>query len=150
MLTARGTESDRIQGLELGADDYVTKPFSVKELVLRVASVARRRPGFDQSFPRYLTLGPIHLDRDAYTASIDGREVPLTLQEFRLLAYLVEGAGRVRARDELLTEVWNASPEIETRTIDTHVKRLRDKLGQAGDLIETVRGVGYRMRPSDG
>ena len=146
MLTARGTEADRVHGLELGADDYVAKPFSVREVVLRVASVARRRPEVDQSYPRFLRMGPIELDRDAYLARVDGEELPLTLQEFRLLAYLIEGAGKVRTRDALLEDVWGASPEMETRTVDTHVKRLRDKLGAAAEMIETVRGVGYRIR----
>ena len=91
-------------------------------------------------------VGNIALDLDAHLCFVDGSELPLTLQEFRLLAYLIQGRGRVRTRDELLADVWNASPELETRTVDTHVKRLRDKLGPAGDIIETVRGVGYRIR----
>ncbi|HZS39541.1 MAG TPA: response regulator [Polyangia bacterium] len=156
MLTARGAEADRILGLELGADDYVTKPFSVREVVLRVDAVCRRhlppgaggRPQSDAS--RMLKAGPIELDLDAYLARIGGEEIPLTLLEFRLLAYLVEGKGRVRTREGLLSDVWNTSPEIETRTVDTHVKRVRDKLGAAGELIETVRGLGYRIRqPGD-
>jgi two-component system, OmpR family, phosphate regulon response regulator PhoB len=153
MLTARGAEADRIHGLELGADDYVAKPFSVREVVLRVDAIARRRssPGENDGPPqRLLKAGPIELDIDAHLVRVSGEELPLTLQEFRLLAYLVQGKGRVRTRDELLADVWNTSPELETRTVDTHVKRLRDKLGQAGDLIETVRGLGYRIRqPSD-
>ena len=153
MLTARGAEADRIHGLELGADDYVAKPFSVREVVLRVDAIARRRSSpSDHDGPpqRLLKAGPIELDIDAHLVRVSGEELPLTLQEFRLLAYLVQGKGRVRTRDELLADVWNTSPELETRTVDTHVKRLRDKLGQAGDLIETVRGLGYRIRqPSD-
>ena len=149
MLTARGAESDRIQGLELGADDYVAKPFSVREVVLRVDAVARRGTGKPAgAAERLLKVGPIELDLDAYLVRVEGQELPLTLQEFKLLAYLVEGKGRVRTRDELLTNVWNASPDLETRTVDTHVKRLRDKLATAGDLIETVRGLGYRIRPA--
>jgi two-component system phosphate regulon response regulator PhoB len=151
MLTARGSEGDRILGLELGADDYVPKPFSVREVVLRVESVARRRapveiaPGDER-----LKAGGVELDLAAHLVYVEGKELPLTLQEFRLLAYLVQGRGRVRTRDELLSDVWNASPDLETRTVDTHVKRLRDKLGTAGELIETVRGVGYRIRqPND-
>lgn len=148
MLTARGSESDRIQGLELGADDYVGKPFSVREVVLRVDAVARRGTGRPRGgAERLLKAGPIELDLDAYIVRVAGEELPLTLQEFKLLAYLVEGKGRVRTRDELLTNVWNTSPDLETRTVDTHVKRLRDKLESAGDLIETVRGLGYRIRP---
>jgi two-component system phosphate regulon response regulator PhoB len=151
MLTARGGEADRISGLELGADDYVTKPFSVREVVLRVDAVARRgQPEAGPRPPRTLKAGSIELDCDAYLTRVDGKELPLTLQEFRLLAYLVEGKGRVRTRDELLADVWNASPDLETRTVDTHVKRLRDKLGAAGEIIETVRGLGYRVRQPEG
>jgi two-component system phosphate regulon response regulator PhoB len=147
MLTARGAESDRVQGLELGADDYVAKPFNVRELVLRVESVSRRRHGESAPEPRQrLTAGSIALDLDAHLCHVDDRELPLTLQEFRLLVYLIQGKGRVRTRDELLADVWNTSPDVETRTVDTHVKRLRDKLGEAGEIIETVRGVGYRIR----
>jgi two-component system phosphate regulon response regulator PhoB len=146
MLTARDTESDRVQGLELGADDYLQKPFNVRELVLRVESVARRRKEPHEPSRQRLTAGDIALDLDAHLCFVDDAELPLTLQEFRLLAYLIQGRGRVRTRDELLADVWNASPELETRTVDTHVKRLRDKLGVAGDIIETVRGVGYRIR----
>jgi two-component system, OmpR family, phosphate regulon response regulator PhoB len=147
MLTARGAEGDRVQGLELGADDYVAKPFNVRELVLRVESVARRRQGATAPEPRQrLTAGAIALDLDAHLCYVEERELPLTLQEFRLLVYLIQGKGRVRTRDELLADVWNTSPEVETRTVDTHVKRLRDKLGAAGEIIETVRGLGYRIR----
>ncbi len=150
MLTARGAEADRIIGLEVGADDYVTKPFSVREVILRVEAVARRRKGAvdaaQRTTARVLRAGSIELDIDAHLVRVDDEEVVLTLQEFRLLAYLVEGKGRVRTRDELLSDVWNTSPELETRTVDTHVKRLRDKLGEAGEIIETVRGLGYRIR----
>lgn len=150
MLTARGSEADRIAGLELGADDYVCKPFSVREVLLRVEAVARRSVGAQRvAGERALKVGPIELDLDAYLVRVEGEELPLTLQEFKLLAYLVEGKGRVRTRDELLTNVWNTSPDLETRTVDTHVKRLRDKLGASGELIETVRGLGYRIRPQD-
>jgi two-component system, OmpR family, phosphate regulon response regulator PhoB len=150
MLTARGAESDRVQGLELGADDYLTKPFSVRELVLRVEAVSRRRQGPSAPAQKQrLGAGRIELDLDAHLCYVDNVELPLTLQEFRLLAYLIQGAGRVRTREELLADVWNASPELETRTVDTHVKRLRDKLGAAGEIIETVRGLGYRIRTGD-
>jgi two-component system phosphate regulon response regulator PhoB len=154
MLTARGAEQDRILGLELGADDYVVKPFSVRELVLRVDAISRRgqRGGATPAgaATRTLKAGPVELDTEAFIARVEGREVPLTLLEFRLLAYLVEGNGRVRTREGLLSDVWNTSPGLETRTVDTHVKRLRDKLGDAGELIETVRGLGYRIRqPND-
>jgi two-component system phosphate regulon response regulator PhoB len=147
MLTARSTEEDRVQGLTVGADDYLPKPFSLRELVLRVEAVARRRPGIAAAAPNQrIEAGRIALDLDAHLCVVDGAELPLTLQEFRLLAYLIQGRGRVRTREELLADVWNASPELETRTVDTHVKRLRDKLGAAGDIIETVRGLGYRIR----
>lgn len=160
MLTARGTETDRIVGLELGAEDYVVKPFSVRELVLRVDALCRRldrQAGHAVAAPpttsgerRVLRAGDLELDVDAFIARVGGAEIPLTFLEFRLLIYLIEGRGRVRTRDELLTNVWNTSPEVETRTIDTHVKRVRDKLGTAGEIIETVRGLGYRIRqPED-
>jgi two-component system phosphate regulon response regulator PhoB len=146
MLTARGAERDRVHGLELGADDYLCKPFSVRELVLRVESVTRRRQATPPPSPQRLVAGDIELDLDAHLCRVAGRELPLTLQEFRLLDYLIRGRGRVRTRHQLLADVWNTSPELETRTVDTHVKRLRDKLGPAGEVIETVRGVGYRIR----
>jgi two-component system, OmpR family, phosphate regulon response regulator PhoB len=148
MLTARGAEADRIRGLELGADDYVSKPFSMREVILRIEAVTRRH----QTSPgvRKLKAAEIELDLDAHICRVTGETLPLTLQEFRLLSYLIEGKGRVRTRDELLADVWNASPDLETRTVDTHVKRLRDKLGTAGEIIETVRGLGYRVRqPND-
>jgi two-component system, OmpR family, phosphate regulon response regulator PhoB len=147
MLTARGGEGDRVQGLEVGADDYLCKPFNMRELVLRVEAVARRRQPEEGGEARQeLHAGAIMLDLAAHLCFVDGQELPLTLQEFRLLSYLISGRGRVRTRDELLSDVWNTSPDLETRTVDTHVKRLRDKLGAAGDIIETVRGVGYRIR----
>jgi two-component system phosphate regulon response regulator PhoB len=148
MLTARGSAEERILGLELGADDYLAKPFNVRELVLRVDAVARRRASSEPPTQR-LEIGPVALDLSAHLAFVEGKELPLTLQEFRLLAYLVQGKGRVRTRDELLADVWNTSPELETRTVDTHIKRLRDKMGAAGELIETVRGLGYRIRTAD-
>jgi two-component system phosphate regulon response regulator PhoB len=146
MLTARGSEPDRVQGLEVGADDYLAKPFNLRELILRVESVSRRRQEAIEAPHQRLVAGDIALDLDAHLCMVSGTELPLTLQEFRLLAYLIAGRGRVRTRDDLLSDVWNTSPDLETRTVDTHVKRLRDKLGPAGDIIETVRGVGYRVR----
>jgi two-component system phosphate regulon response regulator PhoB len=147
MLTARGAEQDRIQGLELGADDYVGKPFNLRELVLRVDAVSRRRTTDEPEVPtERLRAGEIEVDVARHLAYVEGKELPLTLQEFRLLSYLLQANGRVRSRDELLADVWNTTPDLETRTVDTHVKRLRDKLGPAGDLIETVRGLGYRIR----
>ena len=151
MLTARGGEIDRVVGFEAGADDYVTKPFSVRELVLRVDALRRRlgRAKIPAPPASRLKAGPIELDIEGFLAYVGGQEVPLTLLEFRLLKFLVEGSGRVRTREALLDQVWGYSSEVETRTVDTHVKRLRDKLGPAGDAIETVRGVGYRFRVGD-
>ena len=145
MLTARGTETDRILGFEVGADDYLTKPFSVRELVLRIDALKRRTiAGADGD--AIVERNGVALDRANFTCRVDGEEVPLTTLEFRLLAYLLDASGRVRTREELLAHVWNSSTEMETRTIDTHIKRLRDKLGAHADDIETVRGVGYRLR----
>ena len=154
MLTARGGEVDRVVGFEVGADDYVTTPFSLRELILRIDAIRRRLsrqrggPAPSPGTPR-LTAGRVELDVDGFLAYVDGQEVPLTLLEFRLLRFLVEANGRVCTRETLLDQVWGYSSEVETRTIDTHVKRLRDKLGPAGDAIETVRGVGYRLRSNE-
>jgi two-component system, OmpR family, phosphate regulon response regulator PhoB len=148
MLTAKGEEVDRVVGFEVGADDYVTKPFSVRELVLRVRAVLRRAPiARGERTPD--RVGPIRIDFDAHRAFVGDDEVVLTALEFRLLATLVARAGRVQSRDQLLADVWEMSSEVETRTVDTHVKRLREKLGSARDLLETVRGVGYRLVTPD-
>ncbi len=146
MLTARREEPDRIRGLSLGADDYLTKPFSPQELVLRVGAILRRTAGAAVSRTDHLTVGPIGIDRAAHRVSIDGREVELTPTEYKLLLTLAERRGRVQARAHLLETVWDAAPDIQTRTVDMHVQRLRAKLGPAGELIETVRGFGYRLR----
>jgi two-component system phosphate regulon response regulator PhoB len=144
MLTAKGEETDRVRGFEVGADDYVTKPFSVRELVLRLKAILRRgAPSREGSAP--LMLGPLTLDMAAHRFYVDGREVALTALEFRLLEYLMARVGLVQSRERLLEEVWGLSSALETRTIDTHVMRLRDKLGPARNLLETVRGVGYRL-----
>ena len=151
MLTARGGEADRIAGFELGAEDYVPKPFSVRELVLRLNVVRRRlstpigQPATETA-TRILTCGPIEVDLDACLTRVGGQEVSLALLEFRLLVYLMKGQGRVRTREQLLRHVWSYPVDSATRTIETHIKRLRAKLGDAGDLIETVRSIGYRMR----
>jgi two-component system, OmpR family, phosphate regulon response regulator PhoB len=144
MLTAKGEEVDKVVGFELGADDYVTKPFSVRELVLRVKAVLRRAAAPPAEKPPE-ALGPIKVDVEAHRAYVDGAEVTLTPLEFRLLTTLMARAGRVQSREQLLSDVWEMSSELETRTVDTHVKRLREKLGTARDLLETVRGVGYRL-----
>jgi two-component system phosphate regulon response regulator PhoB len=151
VLTARREEADRIKGLELGADDYVTKPFSPRELVLRVAAVLRRaRAPALVGGGRVLRGGRIGVDLTALRATVDDRELDLTPTEFRLLSTLLERRGRVQTRQQLLEAAWDIHAHIETRTVDMHVQRLRAKLGEAGDHIETVRGFGYRFRPREG
>jgi two-component system phosphate regulon response regulator PhoB len=147
MLTARKDEPDRIRGLSLGADDYLTKPFSPPELVLRVGAILRRISGAQQQAGDVLRAGPIQIDRAAHRVQVGGRDVELTPTEYKLLLTLAERRGRVQARGHLLETVWEAAPDIQTRTVDMHVQRLRSKLGDAGALIETVRGFGYRMKP---
>jgi two-component system phosphate regulon response regulator PhoB len=144
MLTAKGDEVDRVVGFELGADDYVTKPFSVRELILRLRAVLRRAGGRAPERPPP-EVGPLRVDLDAHRAYVDGEEVQLTPLEFRLLVTFMSRLGRVQSREQLLEDVWEMSSEVETRTVDTHVKRLREKLGSGRDLLETVRGVGYRL-----
>ncbi len=147
MLTARREEPDRIRGLSLGADDYLTKPFSPQELVLRVTAILRRVGAAAASPSDIIQMGPIRIDRSAHRVTVDETDVELTPIEFKLLLVLAERRGRVQARAHLLETVWEAAPDIQTRTVDMHVQRLRTKLGSAGDLIETVRGFGYRLRP---
>jgi len=144
-LTAKAEETDRIQGLETGADDYVCKPFSTKELVLRVQSILRRLTEGAPPEPKMLQVGQIALDIDRHAAAVGGQPVDLTATEFKLLRLLMERRGRVQTREHLLINVWNYETEIETRTVDTHVRRLREKLGAEADWIETIRGVGYRI-----
>ena len=146
IVSAKGQESDRIQGLELGADDYVVKPFSVRELMLRVKAVLRRADA-DEGPAAQLTSGDIQLDTARHQVRVQGQEVVLTALEFRLLRTLMERGERVQTREVLLSDVWGIQAEIHTRTVDTHIKRLREKLGPAGDIIETVRGVGYNLTP---
>jgi len=145
-LTARGDEPDRIRGLSLGSDDYLTKPFSPQELVLRVGAILRRVHAGGRSSD-VVQIGALMIDRDSHQVTVAGREIELTPIEFKLLLLLVDRRGRVQDRAQLLETVWDAAPDIQTRTVDMHVQRLRTKLGAAGDLIETVRGFGYRMRP---
>jgi two-component system phosphate regulon response regulator PhoB len=144
MLTAKSEEIDRIVGFELGADDYVTKPFSVRELILRVKVLLKKRTD-DGANEKILEFGPILMNLDAHEVSIDGKIVNLTALEFKLLKHLLKRKGRVQTRDQLLGDVWGYSSEVTTRTVDTHIKRLREKLGEPGDLIQTIRGVGYRF-----
>ncbi len=154
MLTAKGEEIDRVIGLEVGADDYVVKPFSVRELMLRVRAILRRSrtgetaapPGGERRF------ADLRVDAEAHRVWVGAFEVTLTALEFKLLTTLLDRKGRVQTREQLLEEVWQMPSELTTRTVDTHVKRLRQKLGHAGDYIETVRGVGYRFldKPKEG
>ncbi len=149
MLTAKGEEVDRIVGFELGADDYVVKPFSVRELLLRVDAVLRRTRTEQASRPP-IQFGRLRVDSEAHRAFVDGEEVELTAIEFDLLLTLYDRKNRVQSRTSLLDDVWGIEADITTRTVDTHVKRLREKLGPAGRYIETVRGVGYRFADSPG
>jgi two-component system phosphate regulon response regulator PhoB len=145
MVTARGEEGDRVKGLELGADDYVVKPFSVKELLLRVKNVLRRNSSEPTGDVKQLTKGAIALDVERHEVRVSDKPVVLTALEFRLLKTFLERPGRVQTRETLLSDVWGIDADITTRTVDTHIKRLREKLGPAGDVIETIRGVGYKL-----
>jgi two-component system phosphate regulon response regulator PhoB len=160
MLTAKGEEIDRVVGFEVGADDYVVKPFSMRELLLRVNACFRSNTGpvatqnvgsgpndatgAPDRRRKYL-VGPLTIDVDGHHVFVEGKEIHLSVIEMRLLTYLVEHRGRLCSRDDLLEDVWGYKPDVSTRTVDTHIKRLRDKLGAAGPLLETVRGVGYRL-----
>lgn len=145
MLTARTEEIDRVLGFELGADDYVSKPFSVRELLLRVKAVLRRSRHEDTD-GEPSTFGILKIDPPAHRVWVDNSEITLTALEFRLLETLHSRRGRVQTRDTLLLDVWGIEVDVTTRTVDTHIKRLREKLGPAGVYIETIRGVGYRFR----
>lgn len=144
MLTARGEEIDRVLGFELGADDYVVKPFSVRELLLRIQVVLRRQV-VEPGTPSHATFGRLRIDNEAHRVWVDDDEVQLTALEFRLLVTLHDARNRVLTRSVLLDVVWGIEAEVTTRTVDTHVKRLRQKIGAAGEYIETMRGVGYRF-----
>jgi two-component system phosphate regulon response regulator PhoB len=148
MVTARTEEQDRIAGFEVGADDYVPKPFSVKELVLRVKAAARRTGSTDTAAPLEiadLTVGNLRIDNRAHRVWVDDEEVELTSTEYKLLIYLATSEGKMCSRGELLEQVWELPPTLNTRTVDTHVKRLRQKMGSATGLVQTVRGAGYRF-----
>jgi two-component system phosphate regulon response regulator PhoB len=148
MLTAKGEEIDRVVGFELGADDYVTKPFSPRELILRIKAILRRIA--DQSpSAEILEVGRVRIDTSRYLVTVDGKPTELTSTEFKLLLTLAERRGRVQTRDELLETVWGYAYPGFTRTVDTHIRRLRSKLGPASEMIETVRGVGYRFREDE-
>jgi two-component system phosphate regulon response regulator PhoB len=144
MLTAKAEEIDRIVGLEFGADDYVTKPFSPREVVLRIRAIMRRAD--TKEAEEHLAVGAIAIDAARHEVSVNGKQVNLTSLEFKLLRTLMERRGRVQARDRLLNDVWGYETVINTRTVDTHMRRLRRKLGKAAHVIESVRGFGYRLR----
>lgn len=145
MLTARAQEIDRILGLELGADDYMVKPFSPRELVLRVKAILRRGESQGGEAAEILTSGKLAVDRSRHKVTAGGREILLTPMEFKLLVLLMERRGRLQGRERLLNDVWDMSAEVATRTVDAHIKSLRRKLGRMGRCIETVRGYGYRF-----
>lgn len=143
MLTARGEEIDRVVGFEVGADDYIVKPFSIRELLLRIRAVLRRAAPAAPACK--LVIGPVHMDTERHQVLIENEEITLTTTEFKLLLNLVERRGRVQSRETLLQDVWGYNYVGDTRTVDTHVTRLRTKLGQAGEMIKTIRGFGYKM-----
>jgi two-component system phosphate regulon response regulator PhoB len=145
MLTAKSEEVDRVIGFELGADDYVTKPFSPRELVLRVKAILRRKE-FPKEGEKKIQIGDLLIDIDRHQISIKKNPIQLTSTEFKLLAELASNRGRVQTRERLLDKVWGYTYEGYARTVDTHIRRLREKLGPSGDTIETIRGVGYRFR----
>lgn len=144
-LTAKGEAEDRVKGLETGADDYISKPFNTKELLLRIGNILSRGQKLDEpSVERRIEIAGVVIDEALHQLTVDGENVPLTATEFRLLKLLMERKGRVQSREHLLVNVWHYDTDIETRTVDTHVRRVREKLGPYAHLIETVRGVGYR------
>jgi two-component system, OmpR family, phosphate regulon response regulator PhoB len=144
MVTARGEEVDRVVGFELGADDFVTKPFSMRELVLRARAVLRRGANGESDVLQE-RVGPLHVDTASHRAFAGEAELPLTALEFKLLATFMSRVGKLQTREALLRDVWGVTGNLQTRTVDTHIKRLREKLGPGRELIETVRGSGYRM-----
>mgnify|MGYP003300909215 FL=1 len=148
MLTAKSEEVDRIVGFELGADDYVTKPFSIRELILRVKVLIKKHTTTEHK-DTSISLGSIYMNLDAHEVKINQQDIILTALEFKLLRHLLQRKGRVQTRDQLLGDVWGYSSEVTTRTVDTHIKRLREKLGVVADYIQTIRGVGYKFTISD-
>ena len=143
MLTAKSTEYDKVIGLDGGADDYVTKPFGTMELMARVKALLRRAEQVSDG--KEYSIGPLLLNPDKHIIRVDGQDVALTLKEFQLLCYLIRNKGNVMTRDRILQEIWGYEFDGENRTVDVHIRTLRSKLGKAGDLIETVRGIGYRI-----
>ena len=148
ILTAKDDEVDKVVGFELGADDYVTKPFSVRELILRVKAVLKRGSKKKEIVEVVRQFGDLKIDVDSHEVHVDDTKINLTALEFRLLRQLVDTRGRVQSRDQLLSDVWGYSAEVTTRTVDTHVKRLREKLGAMGKYVHTIRGVGYKFARS--
>ncbi len=151
ILTAKTEEVDRVVGFELGADDYVTKPFSIRELILRVKAILKRGASTEKNTEdAEHSFGELSINFEEHQAYINGQEISLTALEFKLLKHLIKRKGRVQTRDQLLEDVWGYSSNVTTRTVDTHIKRLREKLGLVGGHIQTIRGVGYRFsRSSD-
>jgi Response regulators consisting of a CheY-like receiver domain and a winged-helix DNA-binding domain len=145
MLTAKAAEMDRVLGLELGADDYVTKPYSPRELVLRIRKLLKRGQATDEA-GEHFRIGPLEIDVPRHEALVDNKPVSLTATEFNLLTLLAKRRGRVQTRERLLQDVWGYETAIDTRTVDTHMRRLREKVGPVADYLETIRGVGYRFR----
>jgi DNA-binding response OmpR family regulator len=145
MLTAKAAEMDRVLGLELGADDYVTKPYSPRELVLRIRKLLKRVQAAEEAGD-HLRIGPVEIDVPRHVARVDSKPVTLTATEFNLLLILAKRRGRVQTRERLLQDVWGYETAIDTRTVDTHMRRLREKIGPAAELLETIRGVGYRFK----
>ena len=148
ILTAKDDEVDKVVGFELGADDYVTKPFSVRELILRIKAVLKRGENKKDIVEIDRQFGDLKIDIDSHEVYVDGELVNLTALEFKLLIQLVDRRGRVQSREQLLADVWGYSAEVTTRTVDTHIKRLREKLGSMGKYVQTIRGVGYKFSRS--
>jgi two-component system phosphate regulon response regulator PhoB len=148
ILTAKDDEVDRVVGFELGADDYVTKPFSVRELILRIKAVLKRGQKKEDVVEVERQFGDLSIDVESHEVHVNNDHIDLTALEFRLLRQLVDRRGRVQSRDQLLSDVWGYSTEVTTRTVDTHIKRLREKLGPMGKYVQTIRGVGYKFSRS--
>ena len=145
ILTAKDDEVDKVVGFELGADDYVTKPFSVRELILRVKAVLKRGVSKSDNVEVQRQFGELKIDVDSHEVFVNDEQISLTALEFKLLRQLVDRRGRVQSRDQLLSDVWGYSSDVTTRTVDTHIKRLREKLGDMGKYVQTIRGVGYKF-----
>ena len=145
ILTAKDDEVDKVVGFELGADDYVTKPFSVRELILRIKAILKRGESKKETLEVQRQFGELTMDIDSHEVFVNSEQIILTALEFRLLRQLVDRRGRVQSREQLLSDVWGYSAEVTTRTVDTHIKRLREKLGTMGKYVQTIRGVGYKF-----